>query len=246
MMAVAETLLPFLREPKVSTSFRRFPQNFASGTNGHNGTVTLVSAWYQQGKGVSTLIGNTSDWALISYGCKDVLPIQLPQPAAIFSSPVAMSWLDQIADSNAISSTILSVIHPHLYAVGMKALDHLQDSPQIQRQDVLQGWNSIFSGISVIFNGTIAGHQDTQSRHHWYDLLITLGCYQNCKLELPGAGLSLDYHPGTVVGISGMMLEHQVSEFDGDRVAYAHFMRNNVHEWAGIPGGDWMKTEYYE
>ena len=80
----------------------------------------------------------------------------------------------------------------------------------------------------------------------WYDLLATLGNYKNCKLELPGLGISLDYRPGTVVGLSGMVLQHQVSSFEGDRLCYAYFMRDNVHEWAGVPGKHWMERKQYQ
>jgi hypothetical protein len=58
-----------------------------------------------------------------------------------------------------------------------------------------------------------------------------------CNLKLPGLGLSLEYGPGTVVGFSGTMLEHEVSSFEGDRVCYAYFMMDAVHEWAKVPGG---------
>ena len=73
-----------------------------------------------------------------------------------------------------------------------------------------------------------------------------LGRYQNCNLDLPGLGLSLEYGPGTVVGISGKVIEHAVHSFDGERVCYAYFMRNNVHEWAKVPASDWMYTSHYE
>ena len=65
-------------------------------------------------------------------------------------------------------------------------------------------------------------------------------------MELPGLGISLEYGPGTVAGISGYALEHAVPGFEGDRVCYAYFMRNNVHKWAKVPGSDWMHTKYYE
>jgi hypothetical protein len=65
-------------------------------------------------------------------------------------------------------------------------------------------------------------------------------------LELLGLGISLEYGPGTVVGISGHMLEHAVPSFEGDRVCYVYFMRNNVHEWAKVLGSDWMYTKYYK
>jgi len=175
-----------------------------------------------------------------------MLLIPTPQAAAIFYSQVAMHWLNQIAESNAISSAILAVIHPHLYAAGQQALKHLQHSPEIEQQDVLNRWNSVFSGISVIFNGNVQAHRDTQSRHNWYDLLISLGSYQGCNLLLPGVGLSLDYSPGTIVGLSGMALQHEVTQFEGESVSFAHFMRDRVHEWARVPGGSWMKTNYYE
>ena len=81
-------------------------------------------------------------------------------------------------------------------------------------------------------------------QHHWYDLVISLGPYRNSNFELPELGISLAYNPGTVIGLSGKMLEHAVPCFDRERVCYTFFM-NNVHEWAGVDGGTWMKTDYY-
>jgi len=82
--------------------------------------------------------------------------------------------------------------------------------------------------------------------NHWYDMLATLGSYRNCNFELPGLRITLDYGPGTVVGLLGKVLEHAVPNFDGDRVCYAYFMKNNVHEWAKAPSGNWMRTKYYQ
>jgi hypothetical protein len=72
-----------------------------------------------------------------------------------------------------------------------------------------------------------------------------VGTYQNYTMELPGLGISLGYSPGTVVGILGKVLEHEVTDFKGDRVCYAYFMRDNVHEWANIPYSEWMCISYY-
>jgi hypothetical protein len=60
-----------------------------------------------------------------------------------------------------------------------------------------------------------------------------LGRYQKCNLHMPGLGLFLDYGPDTVVGLSGMALEHAVPKVRGERVCYAYFMRNDVHVWVG-------------
>jgi hypothetical protein len=171
---------------------------------------------------------------------------EAPQVSANFRSPAALDWLDQISESNAILSAILAVIHPVLHGAGEETLKRLRQCAEIQGQHVLGKWTSVFSGVSVISNGTIRAHRDGQSRYQWYDLLATLGCYRNCNLELPGLGISLEYGPGTVVGLSGMMLEHKVPSFKGERVSYAYFMRDSVHEWAKVPAGTWMKTDCYK
>ena len=77
-------------------------------------------------------------------------------------------------------------------------------------------------------------------------MLATSGNYGNCNLNLPGIEVSLEYGPGTVVDISGYALQHEVPCFEGDRVCIAYFMRNNVHEWAGVPASEWMHTKYYK
>jgi len=149
-------------------------------------------------------------------------------------------------ESNAILSAILAVIHPTLYSAGRETLSHLRNTPEIQPQHVLSRWTSVFSGVSVIRNRITPLHRDGKSRFQWYDLLATLGNYQNCNLELPGLGVSLEYGPGTVVGLSGMLLEHTVPSFEGERVCYAYFMRDKVHEWAKVSGYTWMNISSYE
>ena len=169
-----------------------------------------------------------------------------PEVSVNFKSPAASRWLDAISESNAIISAILAVIHPALYDAGWETAKRLKRTSEIGPQDVLTRWASVFSGVGVISNRSTPPHRDMGSRCHWYDILVTLGKYRNCNLELPGLGISLEYGPGTVVGISGKTLEHAVPNFEGDRVCYAYFMRDNVHEWANVPASDWMYTRYYE
>ncbi|KAI9435696.1 hypothetical protein H4582DRAFT_1786268, partial [Lactarius indigo] len=86
-------------------------------------------------------------------------------------------------------------------------------------------------------------HRDVSSRKQWYDLLASVGSYRNCNLKLPGLGLSLEYGPGSVVGVLAAMLEHEVEHFEGERVCYVYFMRDRVHEWAKVPGKSWMSVD---
>ena len=153
-------------------------------------------------------------------------------------------------ESNLVLSVILAVIHPKLYKAGQETFDYMRNAANtttdIRAQNVLSRWTSAFNGVSVIGNCIAPLHQDVNSRHQWYDLLITLGHYCDCTLELPGVGCSLEYGPGMVVVLLGMVLAHKVPKFDGERVCYAYFMRDNVHEWAKVRGESWMNTEYYK
>lgn len=169
-----------------------------------------------------------------------------PQASATFSKPAASNWLDAISESNGILSAILAVIHPQLYDAGWQTTNRLKDTREFHGGDVLDRWASVFSGVAVISNRYSPAHRDGHSRANWYDLLVTLGAYRNCDLNLPGLGVSLEYGPGTVVGIAGSVLEHAVTSFEGDRLCHAYFMRDSVHEWAGTPCRHWMATEYYD
>ena len=91
-------------------------------------------------------------------------------------------------------------------------------------------WASAFSSASVISNQITPLHCNQNSRCNWYDMLATSGNYGNCNLKLPGIGVSLEYGPGTMVGILGYALQQEVPYFEGDRVCIAYFMRNNVYE----------------
>ncbi|KAH9051043.1 hypothetical protein EDB87DRAFT_1572471, partial [Lactarius vividus] len=106
-------------------------------------------------------------------------------------------------------------------------------------------WKSISSGISVICNCLMPVHQDVSSRKLWYDLLASVGYYQNCNLKLPGLELLLVYGPGSVFGVLAALLEHEVEHFEGERVCYVYFMRDRVHEWAKVPGKFWMSVDHY-
>ncbi|KAH9035449.1 hypothetical protein EDB83DRAFT_2228913, partial [Lactarius deliciosus] len=87
-------------------------------------------------------------------------------------------------------------------------------------------WTSVYTSISVICNRLTPAHWDVSSRKQWYDLLASVGRYQNCNLKLLGLGVLLEYGPGSVVGVLGALLEHEVLHFEGERVCYVYFMRD--------------------
>jgi len=74
------------------------------------------------------------------------------QPSANFREPAALDWLHAISESNGILSAILAVIHPKLYDAGWKATKYLGNTPKTGAKELLDGWASVFSGVSIISN----------------------------------------------------------------------------------------------
>lgn len=69
---------------------------------------------------------------------------------------------------------------------------------------------------------------------------------QGARLSIPDLGLNLDYSSGTVVGICGTVLQHEVGSWgNGDRVCYAHFMREEVRKRLDVPPAGWVNRSQY-
>ena len=59
-------------------------------------------------------------------------------------------------------------------------------------------------------------------------------------------GLELAYHPVTVVGLCGTILEHEVCAWgQGDWVCYAHFMWEAVRQQLGVNPVGWVMQNTY-
>ncbi|KIO08673.1 hypothetical protein M404DRAFT_22535 [Pisolithus tinctorius Marx 270] len=119
----------------------------------------------------------------------------------------------------AILSGALSIMHPGLYEAGrqaMQSLDTWSSQHNQDMQDALQHWPSVFTNVSVISNRTTPFHRDPHSRSDWYDMLVMVGDYEDCVLDIPTLGLQFLYNPGTVVAFSGWLLRHGVSSVGGN------------------------------
>jgi hypothetical protein len=147
------------------------------------------------------------------------------------------AWLTAMGESSVILSAIVQVIHPELYTMGRKAIDIMLTMHDLQ--DVSALWISIFNGVQVISNRQSPFHRDNQSSVEWYDLLATIGPYKLAIFELPGVGLRFRYNSGTIIGLSGRLLRHRVSNADGDRICLAYYMRENVQRRLGTQPATW-------
>jgi hypothetical protein len=245
-MAATEKLDSLLKtDSKSDASWRTDCRNFNSGARLPEGYVNLSPAWFQQGHEVSvSALVSAYDIRQLTLNEKASDPF--PEVGKDLKSAAGSEWLNCMLESNAVLSAILAVIHPALYNAGRHTFNCLRKATEIQPQNVLSRWTSVFNGVAVICNRKTLLHRDGYSRFAWYELLTTFGNYTDCKLELPGLGVTLEYGPGTVVGFSGMLLQHAVPSFKGERVCYAYFMRGSVQKWAKASGYPWMNTNYYE
>jgi hypothetical protein len=153
-------------------------------------------------------------------------------------------WLREMRETSALLSAMLRVMHPDLYECGRKTIQELCQYEDLH--PALASWPSVFNAVTILSNRETPLHRDNYSREQWYDILTTIGPYQQATLELPGIGLKLQYNPGTVVGFSGKILRHGVPQCDGERVCLAYYMRDKVHERMGVEAAQWMKYKRYE
>lgn len=164
--------------------------------------------------------------------------------------PEVFQWMVDIRPASGVMGALLGVIHPDLYDAGIQALRTIIQDPTVVKEhsavlNLLTAWTSPYSAYSVISNRVTDIHRDVYARPEWYDLLATLGNYSGGRFELPGIGITLDYPPGTLVGICGKVLMHGVPEVNGSRVCIAHYMRDDVHDMLKIPAPSWMKVARY-
>ena len=86
-------------------------------------------------------------------------------------------------------------------------------------------------------------HRDPHSRSNWYDILVSVGEYKDCYLDIPTLSLKLKYSPGTIVAFSGHLLRHGVNKVDGHRCCFAYYMRDNIHNFLHVPATEWMMVD---
>jgi hypothetical protein len=140
-----------------------------------------------------------------------------------------------------IASAALRVMHPRQYWEGLTnilALGPIAEDMQLQQMpEKLREWASVFCALSVISNRETPLHRDALSRMQWFDILTSVGRYSDARMSLPSIEIDLRYDPGVMVGMSGRAVRHGVHKVDGDRICWAWYMRDNVHDFTKTPRG---------
>lgn len=149
------------------------------------------------------------------------------------SSPAVQLWLSKMTATEQFWSAITSIVAPDQYLAGMASISSLECMVQTSHSVI---WPSVFSGIEVIVNRETPHHRDPGASPSLYDLLVSLGKGHQAILNLPDLGAELHYPPGTMVYISGKVLEHGVPGWgDGERIVLTYFVKDKVYDKQGIP-----------
>lgn len=159
--------------------------------------------------------------------------------SASYSSAEIQAWLAALSTTEFFWNAITNAVAPELFKAGAAAisgaLNKVRSNSKTSSSTVSQ-WPSIFSGLELIANRVTLSHRDGGGAPTLYDLLVSLGIGHNATMKLADLQAELDYSPGTMVYISGRVLEHSVGPWDnGERFVIAHFMRDKVHDRIGVP-----------
>ncbi|KAH9026115.1 hypothetical protein EDB85DRAFT_1893533 [Lactarius pseudohatsudake] len=129
MMTATQKLHPLLEKHPRSTSWCLDPEYFPMGLEGLQGLVDFLPAWFQQGH------------ELISVEMVQ----EFPQVNTSLKKSAALEWLDCATELNSIMSAILAVIHPELYDASQDTLKVLRGHSEVQPQEILHQWTSVYS-----------------------------------------------------------------------------------------------------
>jgi hypothetical protein len=145
----------------------------------------------------------------------------------------SLAWMSSMHKISGFLNMVLAPTHPDLYSAVVKGLQALRQ--QGGDKNLSKLWSSVFTGINVISNRRTIAHYDRFGHLQWYDLLVGVGTYTRAYLVLPDLGAKLVYDPGTVVLLCGKLLRHEIPFWGrGDRVCWAHFMREAVLNGLGV------------
>ena len=159
-------------------------------------------------------------------------------------------WLEQMLESSTLLGALLRIFHPEQFTSCMMALQVMADFPEVVKEEeqvlnILRLWSSPYSSYSVVSNRRSVIHRDNSSRPECFDTLLTLGDYADGIMVFPNLGVHLRYNPGTLIALSGKLIQHGVEEVDGNRVCLAFYMKDNVHERLKIPPPGWMTMDIH-
>jgi hypothetical protein len=138
-------------------------------------------------------------------------------------------------------------MHPEQYFAGLRTFSNLRhkavskDLPQMP--EALQYWASVFNTLFIIANWETPNHRDHLSIAECFNILTTVGNYSNAWMTLPSLQLEFKCNPSCMIVFSRRIVRHGVYDVEGDRIAWAWYMRDSVQIYAGVPSCGWASMD---
>ncbi|KAG2095119.1 uncharacterized protein F5147DRAFT_584713 [Suillus discolor] len=104
----------------------------------------------------------------------------------------------------------------------------------------LQLWALVFNCTAVICNRQCPLHRDPRSAPEGFDIMTSVGHYCDGLMTLSNLSIQLQYKSGAIVACSGHLVRHGVT-CTGDRIVWAWFMRDSLHNFVGTPRPQYAK-----
>lgn len=154
-----------------------------------------------------------------------------------------MEFLAVTKEAFALTTGILAVTHPEQYAMAGEMKRAMIESGQCE--EALRNWPTVFTAISIISNRESPLHRDLHEAWEWFDLLLSIGPYEQAPLYLPNLGIRVNNPPGTICVFGGRALWHGVRKVS-PRITFALYMRKLVQEGLDIEPAGWITQREYE
>jgi hypothetical protein len=154
-------------------------------------------------------------------------------------------WLETSNDVERFLNLTLSLINPDLFQSGLEMLRKMRSMDETE--GIAQQWQSVYTGIAIICNRITPLHRDRKGKPEWFDTLLNYSeTGSSPRLVIDDVGLDLEYSSGTVVGFCGTVLKHGVKSWGvGNRICYAHFMREAVRKRLDVAPAGWVYRDKY-
>jgi len=144
-----------------------------------------------------------------------------------------------------MASAALSVMHPDLYRAGVET--HIKLGSWAQRWGMddmshhLRHWTSVFNVASVMCNRRSPLHRDPKCRPEAFDIMTSFGQHEPALMHLTNLGIKLVYDSAVMVACSCRLIRHGISVDHGDRIVWAWYMRDSVHNHVLTPRPDYAR-----
>ncbi|KAG2112326.1 uncharacterized protein F5147DRAFT_572755 [Suillus discolor] len=203
--------------------WRTHEPNFCPSSSGTTpGCINLSLAWFLQAHPSPKFHPEVSATLKSDSG----LCLAIQRPAALFAAA-------------------LRVMHPNLYwsslgtalGLGLWAVDK-----QLQEIiDCLRDWASVFTTLAVMCNRCSPLHRNPLSQSQWFNGMTSVGNYGMGRMRMPNIGIEIVYNSSVMAAVSGRIVRHGMDEVDGDRIAWIWYMRDDVHEFVGMPWVNYVR-----